>query len=57
MSEIQTLPRSSYLKTCRAEARLLRERLDHVTTPALREKLLEIVKQLEGKRPVIDGWY
>ena len=57
MSEIQTLPRSSYLKTCRAEARLLRERLDHVTTPALREKLLEMVKGLEGKRPVIDSWY
>jgi hypothetical protein len=56
MSELKTMPRTTYLAACRAEAALLRERLNQVTTPALRQKLLEMVNQLESKRPSMDAW-
>jgi len=56
MSELKTMPRTTYLAACRAEAKLLRDRLDQVTTPALRQKLLEMANELESKRPVVDTW-
>jgi hypothetical protein len=50
MSELKTMPRTTYLSACRAEARLLKERLEQVTTPHLKQKVLEMIKELESQR-------